>query len=166
MLKVGDKLPYAAFTTMGEEGLSIRTTTDIFAGRSVALFAVPGAYTPVCHRQHLPGIIALVDDLHHRGIDTIACTAVNDIFVMERWSEDLGNDGRVVMLADGNAEFALKSDLAVDLSKYGLGVRSNRYVMLVADGTVRLISVEDVLMRHEKSSASLLCQLMDQEKRF
>lgn len=160
MIKVGEAVPDAAFTVMGPTGPKVRTTAEIFGGRSVALFAVPGAYTPTCHKQHLPGIIALADQILSQGIDMVACTAVNDIFVMERWAEDLGGSGKVHMLADGNAEFALKSGLAVDLSKYGLGVRSNRYVMLVGNGNVRLLNVEDVIMQHDKSSASTLCQMM------
>lgn len=161
MIKVGDRLPDVAFTVMGATGPDVKSTAELFDKRSVALFAVPGAYTPICHRQHLPGIVSLSGELRNRGIDMVACTAVNDIFVMEQWGEQLGATGKVVMLADGNAEFALKSGLAVDLSKYGLGVRSNRYVMLVGDGSVRLLSVEDVLMNHNKSSAATLCQLMD-----
>jgi peroxiredoxin len=159
-IRIGDRVPEAAFTVMGTDGPELRTTGELFSDRVVALFAMPGAYTPVCHREHLPGIIAVSSDLMSRGVDTIACTAVNDIFVLERWAEEHGNAGRLLMLADGNAEFALKAGLAVDLSKFGLGIRSNRYVMLVGNCTVRLLEVEDALLSHDKSSAKNLCRLM------
>jgi peroxiredoxin len=161
VIKVGDQLPEAVFTVMGAQGPEVKSTADIFSGRAVALFALPGAYTPVCHRQHLPGIVAMADQLKKRGIDTVACTAVNDVFVLDRWAEEHGSNGNIIMLADGNAEFALKTGLAVDLSRFGLGIRSNRYVMLVGNGVVKLLSVEDLLMNHEKSSARTLCELMD-----
>jgi glutaredoxin/glutathione-dependent peroxiredoxin len=161
MIKVGERLPDAAFTAMGPTGPEVKSTADVFNGRSVALFALPGAYTPVCHRQHLPGIVALGDVLRSQGIDTIACTAVNDVFVLDHWIHEHDPNGKVLMLADGNAEFALKTGLAVDLSRFGLGIRSNRYVMLVADGAVRILSVEDSLMSHDKSSAKTLCSLME-----
>ena len=103
-IKAGDKLPDAKFMTMGPEGPAAKTTADIFAGKKVALFAVPGAFTPTCHQQHLPGFIARIDDLKKKGVDTIACTAVNDVFVMDEWSKATGSAGKIVMLTDDSAD--------------------------------------------------------------
>ena len=161
-VKEGESLPQAAFMTMGSAGPEIKTTNDVFRGRRVALFGLPGAYTPVCHAEHLPGIVALQKTLRQHGIDVVACTAVNDVFVLDRWANELGAQSSVLMLADGNADFAIRAGLAVDLTKYGLGIRSNRYALLAADGEVRVINVEDVLMRHDKSSAASLCERIDQ----
>lgn len=160
-LKQGDRLPDVMFGVMTAEGPALKSTKDIFGGHRVALFGLPGAYTPVCHRQHLPGIVALQPTLECHGIDTVACTAVNDVFVLDRWAKEVGARGKVVMLADGNGDFAVRSGLAVDLREFGFGIRSNRYAMLVADGAVKLISVEDVLTAHEKSSATTLCSMME-----
>ncbi len=159
MIRVGDQLPDAIFTVMGPEGPQARSTAEIFHGKAVALFAVAGAYTPTCHRQHLPGIVALSSEMMRMGIDTVACAAVNDIYVLDRWASEHGNAGRVLMLADGNAEFALKTGLAVDLTRFGLGIRSMRYVMLAANGAVKLLNVEEVLTDHDKSSAATLCSM-------
>jgi peroxiredoxin len=161
MIRVGDQLPDAFFTVMGPEGPQARSTAEIFHGRAVALFAVLGAYTPTCHTQHLPGIVAMSGEMMRMGIDTVACAAVNDIYVLDRWANEHGGAGRVLMLADGNAEFALKTGLALDLRGFGAGIRSMRYVMLVANGAVRLLSVEDVVTDHDKSSAATLCSMVN-----
>jgi peroxiredoxin len=161
-LREGDRLPDATFVVMEASGPELRSTGDIFGGRRVALFGLPGAYTPVCHKEHLPGIVSLLDTLQSHGIDTVACTAVNDVFVLSRWARDHGTRGKILMLADGNADFAVKSGLAVDLTQFGLGIRSNRYAMLVSDGSVSLLSIEDALSDHRKSSAASLCAKMDE----
>ena len=160
MIKEGDRLPDAVFTVMGPEGPQARSTAEIFHGRAVALFAMAGAYTPTCHKQHLPGIIELSDEIRRMGIDTVACASVNDIYVLDHWANEHGGAGKVLMLADGNAEFALKTGLALDLTRFGLGVRSMRYVMLAANGAVKLLSVEEVVTNHDKSSAATLCSLV------
>lgn len=160
-VRQGERLPDANFVVMGASGPEVKTTTEIFEGKRVALFGLPGAYTPICHKEHLPGIVALHDSLRQNGIDVIACTAVNDVFVLNRWARDHNARGKVLMLADGNGDFAIKSGLAVDLSEFGLGIRSNRYAMFVADRLVNLLSVEDVLSNHDKSSASSLCGMME-----
>jgi peroxiredoxin len=159
-IEVGDGLPDAKFTTMGPEGPQPMTTAEVFRGKSVVLFAVPGAYTPTCHVLHLPGIVAHYDEMKGKGVDTIACTAVNDIFVLDRWAKDCGATGKILMLADGNAEFAKKAGLDIDLTGFGLGIRSKRYSMLVHDGVVRMLNVEDAPPLHEKASAAKLCYLM------
>jgi peroxiredoxin len=156
MIKVGDRLPEATFTTMSPEGPKPMSTTDIFKGKKVALFAVPGAYTGVCHKQHMPGIVENHAALKKQGFDTIACTSANDIFVLTQWSKDSSADGKVVMLADGSADFAKKVGLDIDLTARGMGVRSKRYSMVVEDGVVKSLNVEDVPVNHDKSSAANL----------
>jgi len=160
-IKVGDKLPETSFTVMTAEGPAPKTTAEVFSGKKVALFAVPGAYTPTCQLQHVPGFVARVEELKGKGIDTIACTAVNDVFVLTQFAKDTGADGKIVMLADGNAEFAKKLGLDIDLSGFGLGVRSKRYAMLVDDGVVKVLNVEDSPPEHDKSSAATLCSMID-----
>jgi peroxiredoxin len=158
-IKVGDRLPEATFTTMSADGPKPMTTKDVFGGKKVALFAVPGAFTPTCSKQHLPGYVQRYDELKSKGFDTVACTAVNDIFVLSAWSGASQADGKVLMLADGSADFAKKIGLDVDLTARGLGVRSRRYSMIVEDGVVKSLNVEEVPSNHDKSSAALLCTL-------
>jgi peroxiredoxin len=164
MVKEGERLPDASFVVMERGGASMRSVHQIFAGRRVALFGLPGAFTPVCHKEHLPGIVAMVDALQQSGVDIVACTAVNDVFVLNRWARDHAAQLKLVMLADGNAEFAVRSGLAVDLTEFGLGVRSNRYAMVVRDGTVELLNVENALSEHTVSSAASVCQLLQREE--
>ncbi len=159
-IKVGDKLPDATFTVMGPDGPTPVTTADVFAGKKVALFAVPGAYTPTCHQKHLPGFLQHMDDLAKKGVDTIACTAVNDIFVLDYWAKDTGALDKIQMLADGSAKFAKAIGLAIDLTDHGLGVRSKRYAMLVDDGIVKVLNVDEAPPSHDKSSAQTLCSLL------
>ncbi|MCB1509764.1 MAG: peroxiredoxin [Hyphomicrobiaceae bacterium] len=160
-INVGDKLPDATFTVMGAEGPQQKTTADIFAGKKVALFAVPGAYTPTCHKQHMPGFVERVAELKGKGCDTVACTAVNDVFVLDNWASDTGAKGQVEMLADGSAKFAQGLGLEIDLTERGLGMRSKRYAMLVEDGVVKVLNVEDAPPQHDKSSAATLCSMID-----
>lgn len=155
-IKVGDRLPETTFTVMGPEGPKKVTTAEVFAGKKVALFAVPGAYTPTCHRQHMPGFVANSAQFKGKGIDTIACTAVNDIFVLTQWAKDTGAEGKITMLADGSADFARKAGLDVDLGAAGLGTRSRRYAMIVDNGVVTVLNVEDAPPQHDKSSAATL----------
>lgn len=162
-IKAGDKLPDAKFMTMGPEGPAAKTTADIFAGKKVALFAVPGAFTPTCHQQHLPGFIARIDELKKKGVDTVACTAVNDVFVMDEWSKATGSAGKIVMLTDDSATFAKAIGLDIDLTGagIGLGVRSKRYAMMVEDGVVKVLNVDESPPVHDKSSADALCSMID-----
>jgi peroxiredoxin len=160
-IKIGDKLPETSFLVMTAEGPAPRTTAEVFAGKKVALFAIPGAYTPTCQKQHVPGFVQRVDELKGKGIDAIACTAVNDVFVLSQFAKDTGAAGKIVMLADGNAEFAKKLGLDFDGSGFGLGVRSKRYAMLVEDGVVMELNVEDATSNHDKSSAATLCSMID-----
>lgn len=160
-IKVGDKLPEATFMVMGPEGPVAKSTSDVFAGKKVALFAVPGAYTNTCHKQHMPGFVERVGELKAKGIDEVACTAVNDIFVLAQWAKDTNAAGKIAMLADGSADFAKKVGLDIDLTARGLGVRSKRYAMLVDNGVVKVLNVEDAPPQHDKSSAATLCSMID-----
>ncbi|WP_322963781.1 peroxiredoxin [Sphingomonas fuzhouensis] len=140
-IKAGDRLPTTTLVKVTPEGPEQVTTTDYFAGRRVALFAVPGAFTPTCSAQHLPGFIAQAEALKAKGVDEIACTSVNDVFVMKAWG--LANDaGAITMLADGNGDFAKALGLTLDATKFGMGMRSQRYTMLVDDGVVEQLFVE------------------------
>jgi glutaredoxin/glutathione-dependent peroxiredoxin len=140
MLKVGDTLPEVTFS-LRKNGISSNpTTNDIFAGKKVLLFAVPGAFTPTCSEAHLPGYVTLVDKFQAKGIDSIVCTSVNDAFVMTAWG-DLHNAEHLVMLADGGGDFAKATGLAKETGTFG-GIRSVRYAMLVEDGVVKVLNVE------------------------
>src|SRR5471032_2118060 len=142
-IKVGDKLPSATFRVMTAEGPNRPKTTDeLFKGKKVALFAVPGAFTPTCSAKHLPGFKAHAADLKAKGIDTIACVSVNDVFVMKAWGEAQGVGEDVLMLADGNGEFTRAVGLELDASRFGMGPRSQRYSLVVDDGVVKEVNVE------------------------
>ncbi|HEX5957622.1 MAG TPA: peroxiredoxin [Hyphomicrobiaceae bacterium] len=158
-INVGDRLPDATFTTMSAGGPKPMTTAEVFGGKKVALFAVPGAFTPTCSKQHLPGYVQKFDELKSKGFDTIACTAVNDVFVLSAWSGANGADDKILMLADGSADFAKKVGLEIDLTARGLGVRSKRYSMIVEDGVVKSLNVEAAPPEHDKSSATMMCSL-------
>ena len=160
-IKVGDKLPDATFTIMTADGPKPQTTADVFGGKKVALFAVPGAFTPTCHKTHMPGFVARMDELKAKGFDTVACTAVNDVFVMSEWAKATGASGKVAMLADGGADFARKIGLDMDLTARGLGVRSKRYAMAVDNGVVKVLNVEDAPGEVKTSSAETLCSMVD-----
>ena len=138
----GDKLPSATFMTMGSDGPEPIDTNTIFNGKRVALFAVPGAFTPTCSAKHLPGYKDLVNEFKDKGIDTIACTSVNDVFVMDAWGKDQGLTGEIILLADGNGIFAKTIGLELDGSGFGMGSRSQRYAMVVNDLVVENVFVE------------------------
>ena len=142
-IKVGDQLPEATFMTMGADGPEPATTADVFGGKRVALFAVPGAFTPTCSAKHLPGFKDKAADLQAKGIDAIACTSVNDVFVMSAWGQDQGVSSDMQMLADGNGAFAKAIGLELDASGFGMGSRSQRYSMVVNDGVVEALHVEE-----------------------
>ncbi len=142
-ISIGDKIPDAVFMEMTDKGPEPRKTEDIFAGKTVALFAVPGAFTPTCSVKHLPGFVEKSEALHGKGVDDIVCTSVNDVFVMNAWGDHAGTGGKVRMLADGNGKFAKALGLEMDASGFGMGERSQRYSMLVKDGVVEQLNVED-----------------------
>ncbi len=141
-IAIGDRLPDAQFVTMTENGPAPTTTADVFSGRRVALFSVPGAFTPTCSAKHLPGFVAQADALKAKGIDAIACTAVNDAFVMGAWAKASEVGDTVTLLADGNGDFIKAIDLVMDGSKFGMGLRGQRFSMVVNDGVVEHLFVE------------------------
>ena len=156
MIKVGDKLPEAKFAVMTAEGPAEKTTADIFGGKKVVLFAVPGAFTPTCHKNHLPGFLKNADAIKAKGVDTIAVTGVNDVFVMNAWKKDTGADGKIDFLADGSANFAKALGLDLDVSARGLGIRSKRYSMLVDNGVVKSLAVEETPGTADASGADAM----------
>lgn len=157
-ISIGDHLPQATFRVMTAEGPTPKSTDDIFAGRKVVLFGVPGAFTPTCQNNHLPGYLANLDAIKAKGVDAIAVTGVNDVFVMTAWAKSSGGEGKIEFLADGNGDFARAIGLAFDGSGFGLGTRSQRYSMLVDDGVVKLLHVEDSPGKAEVSSAAALLE--------
>lgn len=140
-VKVGDKVPAATMKVMSEKGPADLTTADLFNGKKVVLFAVPGAFTPTCSAAHLPGFVVNADKIKAKGVDTIVCLSVNDAFVMDAWSKDK-NAEELVMAADGNGDFTKAMGLELDGSGFGLGHRSQRYAMIVDDGVVTTLNVE------------------------
>jgi len=158
MIKVGDRLPAASFMTPGPEGPKPITTDEVFAGKTVALFAAPGAFTPTCSARHFPSFKDKAKDLAAKGVDTIACVSVNDVHVMKAWAKDQGSDG-ILMLADGNGDFNKAVGLDQDFSKFGMGLRSQRYSMLVKDGVVQKLNVEQAGEYKVSSAEYLLGQL-------
>ncbi|MCC6919014.1 MAG: peroxiredoxin [Alphaproteobacteria bacterium] len=143
MIKVGDRIPSATVATMGEKGPQQFSTDDLFKGKTVALFAVPGAFTPTCSAKHLPGFVENADALKTKGVDEIVCLSVNDAFVMNAWGKDQNVGSKIKMVADGNGDLTKKLGLELDGSKFGLGSRSQRYSMLVKDGVVQKLNVEE-----------------------
>ena len=159
MIKVGDKLPDAQFNVPTAEGMKQMRTADIFAGKTVALFAVPGAFTPTCSARHLPSFRENAAALKAKGVDAIACTAVNDHFVMGAWAKDQGVVDDILMLADGSGDFAKAVGLDADFSKFGMGPRSKRYSMIVKDGVVQSLNVEEAGEYKVSSAEHMLGQL-------
>jgi peroxiredoxin len=155
-IKVGDRLPEAKFRVMTADGPAWKTTDEVFKGKKVALFAVPGAFTPTCNNVHMPSFLNNADALKAKGVNTIAVTGVNDVFVMEAWKKSTNAAGKVEFLADGNADFAKAIDMTMDGSGGGLGTRSKRYSMLVEDGVVKSFNVEDAPGKCELTSGAEL----------
>lgn len=155
-IEVGQSLPEVTFRAMGEDGPYARTTGEVFSGRKVVLIAVPGAYTPTCTLNHVPGYITHADAIKAKGVDAIVVTSVNDPFVMGAWEKSVGADGKLEFVADGNGEFAEKLGLVLDGTGFGLGKRSKRYSMLVEDGVVKRIAVEDAPGKADASGAEAM----------
>lgn len=153
-IKVGDKIPAVSFKTMGEKGPETISSDAIFSGKKVVLFAVPGAFTPTCSMAHLPGFVVNVDDIKAKGVDTVACMAVNDAFVMGAWGKSQ-NAEHLLMLADGNAEFTEATGLVLDASGYGMGKRSKRFAMIVDNGVVTYLGVDEKELAASSAEAIL-----------
>jgi peroxiredoxin len=141
-IKPGDRLPDVEFTVSTADGPQKMPAGVIFGGRRVVLFGLPGAFTPTCNMNHLPGFLEAHDEIKAQGIDTIACTAMNDVHVMKAWGRATESEGKILMLADGNGEFAKATGLELDLSVAGMGMRSKRYSMIVEDGVVKSLNIE------------------------
>jgi peroxiredoxin len=141
-IKVGDKMPAGNFGVMTEAGPGAISTEELFAGKKVVLVSVPGAFTPTCSAKHLPGFVEQADKFHSEGVDTIACMAVNDVFVMNAWGKDQGVDDKVVMLADGNGEYTQSLGLQMDASAFGMGTRGQRFAIVVDNGIARHVAIE------------------------
>jgi peroxiredoxin len=159
MIKVGEKLPDVQFNVPTSEGMKQMRTAEIFGGKTVALFAVPGAFTPTCSARHLPSFRENASAIKAKGVDTIACTSVNDHFVMSAWAKEQNVVDDIVMLADGSGEFAKAVGLDADFSKFGMGSRSKRYSMIVKDGVVQTLNVEEAGEYKVSSAEHLLSQL-------
>ncbi|MCM2258378.1 MAG: peroxiredoxin [Vicinamibacteria bacterium] len=157
-IQVGERVPEGTLTQMTDKGPAPVTTAELFGGKKVVLFALPGAFTPTCSRQHLPGYVTRAETIKSQGVDTIACLAVNDVFVMDAWGKGAGADGKVLMLADGNADYTKALGMDVDLGKHGMGVRCCRFSMVVEDGVVKSLNVEKP-GEFKVSSAEATCGL-------
>ena len=153
-IKVGDKIPTGMFTVMGAEGPTGMSTSEVFDGKKVVLFAVPGAFTPTCSVAHLPGFVVHVDDIKAKGVDTVACMAVNDVFVVAAWGKS-ANAEHLLMLADGNADFTSAVGLTLDGTGFGMGTRSQRFAMIVDDGVVSLLNVDQGALEGSSAEAIL-----------
>ncbi|MBT8058459.1 MAG: peroxiredoxin [Xanthomonadales bacterium] len=140
-IEIGDTIPETTLTFMGENGPEPYSTTEVFRGKKVVLFSVPGAFTPTCSARHLPGYVEQADELHAKGVDTIVCMAVNDVFVMDAWGKSAGAD-QLLMLADGNGEFTRALGLELDATMFGMGHRSQRFALVAEDGVVKELFIE------------------------
>jgi glutaredoxin/glutathione-dependent peroxiredoxin len=158
-IQPGDRIPEATLMTMGEKGPVPVNTADVFKGKKVVLFGVPGAFTPTCSKMHLPGYVKEADTIKKKGVATIACMSVNDPFVMDSWGKDQGVGDKILMLADGNGEFTKRLGLEMDASKYGMGQRSRRFSMVVDDGVVKELNLEGPGEFKVSSAEATLCQL-------
>jgi peroxiredoxin len=141
-IQVGEKMPAGVFGVMTDDGPGAMSTDELYAGKKVVLVSVPGAFTPTCSAKHLPGFVEMADAIGAKGVDTIACMAVNDVFVMDAWGKDQGVGDKVVMLADGNGEYAAALGLEMDGTAFGMGKRGQRFAIVVDDGTATHVAVE------------------------
>jgi len=141
-IKAGERMPEGAFTRMSSDGPQKITTQELFSGKTVVLFSVPGAFTPTCDARHLPGFVELADEIKAKGVDTIACTAVNDVFVMHAWGKSGNVGNKILMLADGNGTYAKALGLELDGTKFGMGLRGQRFAIIVKDGIASRVDVE------------------------
>lgn len=158
-IAIGDKLPTVDLYLMGEKGPDKVSSDNLFAGKRSVLFAVPGAFTPTCSRAHLPGYVVKADDLLSKGVDQIVCLSVNDAFVMDAWAKQQNADDKILMVADSDGEFTRAVGLEVDLSARGLGRRSQRYAMVIDDGVVTHLNVEEP-GKFEVSDADTMLQAL------
>lgn len=159
-LSAGDRLPEANFKIMTGDGPSDMSTNDVFSGKKVVVFAVPGAFTPTCQALHVPNFLGSLAAFKEKGVDTVACIAVNDPFVMDAWAKKTAADGKILFLSDSNAEFTKALGVDFDASAAGLGIRSKRYAMLVEDGVVKALNIEEAKGVVEVSSAENILEAL------
>ena len=158
-LSKGDTVPDVPLTIVGADGPEKRAAKDFFGGRKVVLFAVPGAFTPTCHNNHMPGFVENAEAIREKGVDEIAVISMNDPFVMGAWKDASGADGKVTFIADGSGEFTKAAGMDMDMSAVGFGTRSQRYSMIVNDGTVESVNVEETRGVDKSGAATLMSQL-------
>lgn len=159
-ISAGDRVPAATFKVKTQDGLADMTTDEVFGGKRVVIFAVPGAFTPTCHALHVPNFLGSLDAFKEKGVDTVACISVNDAFVLDEWAKKTAADGKITFLADGNAEFTKAAGLDFDATANGLGIRSKRYAMLVDDGVVKAINIEEAPKVVDASSAEKILEAL------
>lgn len=158
-IQVGDRMPEGSLSRMTAQGPTPVTSQELFGGKTVVLFAVPGAFTPVCNNKHLPTYLQAHDALKAKGVDTIACLAVNDVHVMNAWGQANQVGDRILMLADGNGDYARALGMDLDLTRFGMGVRSKRYAMLIEDGVVRELNLENPGEFKVSGADQIVCRL-------
>ncbi|MCH8302555.1 MAG: peroxiredoxin [Proteobacteria bacterium] len=158
-IRVGEKMPSGVFGVMTDAGPGAISTDELFAGKKVVLVSVPGAFTPTCSASHLPGFVKQADELFAKGVDSIACMSVNDVFVMHAWGDDQNVGDKVMMLADGNGEYARALDLEMDGTAFGMGTRSQRFAIIVDDGTATHVAVEAPGKLEVSKAESILANL-------
>ena len=158
-IKAGDAMPAGTFTHMGKDGPQKITADQLFKGKTVVRFSVPGAFTPTCDAKHLPGFVELADQFKAKGVDTLACTAVNDVFVMNAWGKHGGVGDKILMLADGNAEYVKALGLDLNATGYGMGIRGQRFALIVKDGIATQVDVEAPGEFKVSAAAHVLTQL-------
>ena len=157
-IEPGQRVPEATFKTMTADGPANIATGEIFAGKKVVLFGVPGAFTPTCSMNHLPGFIDNYDAILARGVDTIAVVSANDVFVMNAWAKSTGGEGKILFLADGSGDFAKAIGLDADMSKAGMGIRYRRFSAIVEDGVVKAVNIEEAPGKAEVSGAARILE--------
>jgi peroxiredoxin len=158
-IQEGERIPAATLKHKTAEGIEDIGTDELFSGKKVVLFALPGAFTPTCSAKHLPGFVASANDIKSKGVDTIACLSVNDAFVMEAWGRDQNVGDNVLMLADGNGDFSKAIGLDLDASGFGMGLRSQRYAMIVEDGVVKKLNIDPPGTFETSSAQAILAAL-------
>ena len=158
-IQAGEQMPAGSFGVMTADGPGALSTDELFAGKKVVLVSVPGAFTPTCSKGHLPGFISHADDITAKGVDTIACMAVNDVFVMDAWGKDRGVGDKVVMLADGNGDYSKALGLEMDATGFGMGMRGQRFAIVVDDGVATHVAVEDPGQFEVSKAEAILGQL-------
>jgi peroxiredoxin len=158
-IDIGENLPAGTFGMMTDAGPGTLTTAELFAGKKVVLFAVPGAFTPTCSMKHVPGFVELADTIRARGVDTVACMAVNDVFVMHAWGKDQGVGDKILMLADGNGDYARALGLDTDSSPWGMGIRSQRFAIIAENGVATAVAVDEPGQFEVSSAEAILARL-------